>query len=122
MAGENYIASKEEIGQRIAARYAAEVIASLADEEEKIHGRLLWVQLHNICCAHVPCKKQQEEIMTEQQARRFGMELIPFGEFAGSQVDDIPLERLQWYADQRFVDKLRLYLKSRRIIDETNDD
>lgn len=53
--------------------------------------------------------------MTDLEARRFGARSIPFGEFAGRRVDDVPLDRLEWYACQNFVDDLRRYLKADRI-------
>lgn len=53
--------------------------------------------------------------LTDKQARSFGRTLVPFGEFAGKPVDDVPLERLHWYADQTFVDDLRRYLDSDRV-------
>ena len=117
------IASDEEVGKRIAARYAAEVLAQLADEEAKEHGNHFWKCLHDICCAHVFCKEEQAKAdrkhrreMTDGEVQRFGLSLIPFrGEFQGKKVSDVPLERLQWYADQTFIDELRRYLRSERI-------
>ena len=53
--------------------------------------------------------------MTGPEARRFGDELIPFGEFRGKRIDEVPLDRLAWYADQTFVDDLRKYLASDRV-------
>ena len=117
------IASDEEVGQRIAARLAAEQVASLADDEAKEHGILFWQNLHKIVCAHVPCEKelkkatkQQKLKMTDGESRRFGKQCIPWkGEYQGKQVDQVPMERLEWYADQHFTDELRRYLNSDRI-------
>ena len=60
-------------------------------------------------------KKKEPGRMTDKEARLFGKERIPFGEFVGKQVDQIPLERLRWYSDQTFVDDLRRYLDSGRV-------
>lgn len=57
-------------------------------------------------------------VMTELESKMFGRRLMAFGEFAGTPVDDVPLDRLQWYADQEFVDNLRRYLKTARIRQE----
>ena len=124
------IASDEEIGQRIAARYSAELIAGLADEEAKQYtdSKHFWKCLHDIVCAHVPCRKQKEEAdrlakakMSDGEAQRFGSEIMPYGEFAGKRIDDVPLERLEWYADQRFTDELRRYLRSDRVRTERQE-
>jgi hypothetical protein len=47
-----------------------------------------------------PEPMRQPGKMTNLEARRFGHELIPFGEFRGKRVDEVPLDRLRWYADQ----------------------
>ena len=111
------VASPEEVFQRIEARYAAELIASMADEEAQTKGKHVWKCLHDICCAHVPCKVQEKELeekhsreMSPGEARSFEGEAMPFGEFAGTLVGEVPIDRLEWYADQRFIDELRRYL------------
>ena len=57
--------------------------------------------------------------MTDKQAREFGQKTImPYGEFRGKAVDEVDLERLQWYVDnegQAFTTKLKRYLKSKRL-------
>ncbi len=111
----------EEVRGRIDARLAAETVASLADEEALVHGKLFWVQLHKICCAHVPCSKEEEQqkrTMTDAESRQFGAGVMPFGEYAGKRIDEVPLDRLEWYTEQSFVDSLRRYLRSRRIQSE----
>ncbi len=57
-------------------------------------------------------------VMTELESKMFGRRSMPFGEFVGVPIDDVPLDRLQWYADQEFVDNLRRYLKTARIRQE----
>ncbi|MFH1738368.1 MAG: hypothetical protein ABIH23_05125 [bacterium] len=60
----------------------------------------------------------ESEVMTDQEARVFGNERMPFGEFKGMRIDDIELSRLTWYADQTFQKQLRRYLKSSRLRSE----
>ena len=110
--------TEEEVSCRISARKSAETVAALADEEAKIYGKVFWEKLHKICCAYVPCKKEEvptEGPMSPDQAKRFGREVMPFGMHKGDKVDEVPLDMLSWYADQRFTDDLRRYLKSERI-------
>ena len=60
-------------------------------------------------------RKVTIEPMTDEEAKWFGNERMPYGEFKGMRIDDIALERLAWYADQKFQGQLRRYLASRRI-------
>lgn len=60
--------------------------------------------------------------MTDDEARLFGRFPVPYGEFRGRPVDDVPMDRLDWYADQTFGDQLRRYLASRRIKNEKRDE
>jgi len=119
------IATDEEVGRRIAARRAAEEVASLADEEAVIHGKLFWIHLHRICSAHVPCErddKKPRRAMSEAESKLFGNQFMPFGEFEGVRIDEVPLDRLVWYAEQTFTEKLRRYIASRRVQDEAKTD
>jgi hypothetical protein len=115
--------SEEEVAKNLSARLAAEQVASLADEEAVVHGKRFWHQLAKIVCAHVPAPKDQfrsvhVEPMNDVEVLRFGKQLMPFGEFQGKRIDEVPLERLCWYADQKFVDQIRRYLASERIVRE----
>lgn len=56
--------------------------------------------------------------MDDAEARRFGQETMPFGKFAGTKMDEVPLDYLEWYADQPLQRQLIRYLKSRRIREE----
>ena len=58
-----------------------------------------------------------ERPMTDVESREFGTEQIPFGKFRGTPYDSVPLEYLEWLADESLVmaQNLRRYLKSRRI-------
>lgn len=123
------VADSKEIGDRIRARLAAEEVASLADGEAEVHGKHFWKCLHDICCAHVHCKveealrkKRQDECMSDGEVQRFDKELVPFEAFRGKMVKDVPLDRLEWYADQTFVDQLRRYLRSKRVKHEAENE
>jgi len=116
--------SDEEVSNRIDARHAAELIAELVDEEAQKYGRVFWEQLHKICCAHVPCLVDEElrkSTMGMQEAREFGRVEIEFGRYEGQCIDEVPMRWLEWYASQDFVDKVRRYLRSRRIQEENNE-
>ncbi len=108
------------VEKNLKARLAAEQVAELADGEAVIHGRRFWRELAKIVMAHVPMPKPSYAKRTvvpmdSKRARLFGSTRLPFGEFAGQRVDDVPMERLQWYADQTFTDDLRRYLESDRV-------
>lgn len=111
----------ESIEANIAARLAAEQIAELADGEAKNHGNRFWKELASIINAHVPFPAVRRNAkkagpMCDKESRVFGQQmLMPFGEFAGMKIDDVPLGRLEWYADQTFTDDLRRYLQSERV-------
>jgi uncharacterized protein (DUF3820 family) len=114
------------IKENLKARLAAEQVAELADEEAKVHGRRFWEQLMLIVSAHVPPPRKPRKVpaepMTDKEARLFGMQPMPYGEYVAKPVDDVPLPRLQWYADQTFTDDLRRYLESSRIRNEGGDE
>lgn len=79
-----------------------------------------WEELVKLMAEHLPQVSEKQvcqEIrkMTQAEAKRFGCELLPFGGFSGEAVDQVPLDRLQWYADQTFTDELRRYLRSDRV-------
>jgi uncharacterized protein (DUF3820 family) len=53
--------------------------------------------------------------MTDEQARIFGLTLMPFGEFKGQAIRDVPMGRLEWYSDSQFQKQLVRYLNSPKI-------
>ena len=110
------------IEKNLKARLQAELIGSLADDEAKVHGRRFWRELAKIVMAHVPAPtkviRQRVVPMEDKRAKLFGSQKMPFGQDVGSRVDDVPMELLQWYADQTFTDDLRRYLASDRVKSE----
>jgi uncharacterized protein (DUF3820 family) len=121
------------IKQRAAAREQAKTVASLVVEEA---GRIdaaaqgaFWDELRKI----LPIEIQEVAVqtsaaaetppMSDRQARAFGQSRMAFGEFQGTRIDEVPLERLQWYADTSpFQKQLRRYLASSRIQSEERAD
>ena len=101
-----------------AAREAAEAIAVLVDEEARLHKDRFAKELVRLLY-DLGFLKQQSSTparpMTDVESKRFGKQLVPYRAFEGRRVDDVPLERLAWYADQTFTDELRRYLKSDRV-------
>jgi len=111
----------------IAARRAAEQVASLAEEEGRIYGQRFWEELVRIAVSHLPqttASKSDTKTgpMTDAEAKLFGSQSMPFGEFAGMKIDNVPLPRLEWYAEQDFVDQLRRYMQSNRVKQERRGD
>jgi len=54
--------------------------------------------------------------MSNERSKVFGRRTIEFGKYSGKRYDDVPLEYLEWLADQGA--ELLSYLRSRRIKDE----
>ena len=118
---------KRNLEQRKAAEVAMELAATIASGEGKWDGdQRYWVMLRDMITERF-CKQQSEEPtkavipskMTDVESRRFGQgERMPFGEFVGEKVDEVPKDRLEWYAGQTFTDDLRRYLRSDRIVAE----
>ena len=114
------LARESDLAKNVAARMAAESLMDLAREEGQKHGSRYWLLLAGMIDVHLPkptekVEKTKKAPMTAMEAKRFGKRTIPFGQFVGKMIDDVPLERLQWYADQTFVDDLRRYLESDRV-------
>ncbi len=114
------------IEQNVADRGRAGQVYDLAVAEarECNDGERFWEELDKQVGGHVERPEQpraRPRKMTDDEARRFGSWPVPFGEFVGRRVDDVPMERLRWYADQNFIDRLRRYLESDRIKGETSD-
>jgi len=123
MCGE-YEIKEEEVERRIRARETAEEIYSLVESEEEILGKHVWEVLYKKFQNRKMCEtktKEKSSRMTVAESRRFGKQPIPFGRFKGQPVDQVPLDMLEWYADQKFVDELRRYLRSSRIQKEDEE-
>lgn len=56
--------------------------------------------------------------MTDEQAKAFEKEELPFGKYVGQPVGDLEyrsLDYLRWLADQTFIDDLRRYLANETV-------
>ncbi len=111
----------------MAARKVAIEVFSLVAEEGEKHGNHFWRKMKRLVDVFaVPLLKKKDERnregkMTEKEARLFGGEPMPYGEFVGMKIDHVPLDRLLWYSEQTFVDELRRYVKSDRTQKEQGD-
>ncbi len=116
------------IQTRIKARESGKVICELIIDEQKrfvdvsdgVGLSQFWETIRSVLPPkpEPPAKPQAAKPFSAEESKRFGRTPIPYGEFRGLTVDQVPLDRLEWYADQRFADNLRRYLASRRIQDE----
>jgi len=123
---EHIAAVKRNIEIRQAAELAFELVLTVAEENGCRGSRKFWepvyVKVQNrLPKPEVKVKGKPSKKMTDEESKRFGKELIPFGEFQGKSIDEVPLDRLWWYADQTFVDDLRRYLQSDRIQSEVRE-
>jgi uncharacterized protein (DUF3820 family) len=85
------------------------VVAAFWDEIRKAVPKKQWV----------PEPLPPIKPMSDADAKVFGNHIIGWGKWAGTRIDDIPLEYLEWVAEQTFQGSLREYLASRRIKAET---
>ncbi len=58
--------------------------------------------------------------MSDDEARRFGGQIITFGVHQSKRYDDVPLDYLEWLADQNAA--LVRYVRSRRVKAEQEDE
>ena len=126
----------ERVAANVKAREAASEIIKLIDEEvagypdraKEVLALALFEHIHPMLIMHLIFKPDRNLPMTVVQAKAFRRSSVPYGEFRSQSVDCVPLDRLRWYADQRFTDDLRRYLasdlvrnspKAREVEDET---
>lgn len=120
-------AAEERIEHRVAASKSAKVIAELVIDEADALPEYFWEVLFKKLAQYVPVpeetvnKQLPFKPMTQQQAKLFGNQPMPYGQFQGKRIDEVPLDRLQWYADQSFTDDLRRYLTAERISGEADE-
>lgn len=111
---------KENIRQREIAEYVYEFIRETFEAENfNDPARFAKLLIDVITEKHLRTPDVNPGIMTVDQAKEFEKGTMPFGEFFNVKIKEVPLDRLKWYADQRFIDDLRAYLKSRIIQQET---
>lgn len=111
---------QENMRQREIAEYVYEFIRETFEAENfKDPARFAKLLVDVITEKHLRTPDVNPGIMTVEQAKEFEKGVVPYkGEFHNVKIKDVPLDRLKWYADQRFIDDLRAYLKSRIIQQE----
>lgn len=92
-------------------KWAEEVLADLDTEPEDFRFAFL-----RRMKAEFKVKDLDPGAMTDEQAMKFGRQVISFGTYRDQRYDDAPLSYLEWLADQN--SELRRYIKSRRIKEE----
>jgi hypothetical protein len=101
---------------RIAGREWAEaVLDDLAD-----HTADFLVGFRRRMLAEYRAAEVDRTAMSDDAARRFGDQIITFGVHQGQRYDDVPLEYLEWLADQNAA--LVRYVRSRRVKAEQEDE
>lgn len=107
---------QENMRQREIAEYVYEFIRETFEAENfKDPARFAKLLIDVITEKHLRTPDVNPGVMPVDQAKEFEKKSMPFGEFVNVKIKDVPLDRLKWYADQRFIDDLRAYLKSRII-------
>ena len=111
-----------DIEKNMKAAGAAAIVAAFVDEEFEFHGDRFLEELALMLPKKL-CKPKEKKApllrpMTQQEARNFGSVTVPFGKYNNVAVDNVPMDWLQWLADQTFVDNLRRYLESERVKSE----
>ena len=124
--------NEELVKAKVAARKAAADVVSLGiDEEARVitecsNGNVgvvsyaFWEWIRDAALERVPLPVTEPKVMrakpmTDEQARRFEKENIPFGQHANTRVGSVPLQYLRWLADQPFIDELRAYLANETV-------
>ncbi len=81
-------------------------------------NRLMLKALSDGQKSEVVCTKP----MSDQESKSFGNEIMKFGSYEGTRIDNIPLDYLAWLHDasKLFVHQVGRYLISQRIIVENN--
>lgn len=113
----------DSLEDNVRGRQHAEQLLELADFERQSpkFQAAFWHALFTEAKAHVPLDKDDRKPtppkpMGDYEARHFGIERkMPYGEFRGVCVDEVPTDRLEWYIDAHeandmFMKELRRYL------------
>lgn len=120
------MATDEQIRDRVTARQTAAEIIGLANDaaETMTEDQQLafWTAIREVALTVARLPEQKPQLvkarpMTDEQAREFEKEEIPFGRNCGVRVGDmvVDIDYLHWLADQTFIDDLRRYLANETI-------
>jgi uncharacterized protein (DUF3820 family) len=111
--------NEDVIRRRAAARgLACDVFSLIVEEASNIQPDAIdsfWDEIRKSLPQQATVTIMKAREMTVEEAHRFGMSLMPFGEFKGQPVNTIPLDRLEWYSDSKFQQELIRYLNSPNI-------
>ena len=109
------------IRRRVSVRERARsVIALMVEEASSITPDIceaFWDEIRKSLPQSTPVALSNQP-MTDEQARVFGLSPMPFGEFKGWPVHNVPLDRLEWYSDSKFQQQLVRYLNSPKMKQE----
>lgn len=117
------------IKRRVSARDQARLVSGLVVEDAgRIHADAqgaFWEELRRLlprAFAPPVVKPAGGEPFNDDQARVFGNTKMPWGKYAGTRVDEVPLDYLEKLCDpQPFVKSLKRYVASQRILLENGD-
>lgn len=114
-----------EITAKVEARNAADVVHHLAsDEAVRFQGHAalaFWRRLLENVCAVLPPEYHPTRVvekgplaaMTDEEARAFERETVPFGKYLGDLVGNVPLSYFDWLEGERdFRQDVKRYLRN----------
>jgi len=104
-------ADKDRIDGRV---FAEEVLRDI--EEADFSGAFrvgFWREIRRRVKVEEKTEQSDKTVMSDIRAKEFGRRMVEFGKFQGKRYDDVPLDYLEWLADQG--KELLSYLKSRRV-------
>jgi len=115
----------ETISLRNKARNEAATIGELIEEAashtESVAVDAFWDELRKFLPIKAIPTLPGLTAMSDSESREFGSRLMEFGKFAGTRINETPLEYLEWLADLPLAREFRRYLASRRIRAELED-
>lgn len=107
---------QENIRQREIVDYVYEFVRETIEAEQfkdaERFARLLCERITEKHCRRIEVSRT---IMSREEAKTFEEQPMPFGEYKGCPIGTVPLDRLQWYANQQFTDELRRYITSELV-------
>lgn len=113
---------KTRLQQRCEASKSAQAALELIQESVEGDEQYFWTIIRNAALEKAPLEASgsfQVKPMNDKEATKFEHEVMPYGEFKGKLVREVPLNRLDWLAgtDDKFKEDLRRYLRNERIVD-----
>jgi hypothetical protein len=102
---------QETIAANIMARVDAKDVIKMAHDLQGTNKRF-WEYLREEALKHAPLPANPNDLspMSEAEVVAFGSKVITFGQYAGARYNDVPVDYLEWLADQNSI--LTKYLRS----------